>query len=307
MKFLLLGGAGFIGINLTRKLIELGHHVILLDNFSFARGVDSNEPTLSVYTGDATSEASVSSAIERFDPDVVVWLMAFHSYTPGQAPVVQQSWLTHSLSRIIPVVAKLRNRKFILMSSDLVYRSSNKRLKETSALNWDTHKINILDAIVKERYTVSLCDAYKIPYAILRLSNVIGNREFIHPAADTVTFIIDSLLLDQDMIITNAQQKKDYIDIANATDMIINIIKQDDALGIYNISSGVGISNNELLQYLIDLTSPNKLPKVVQSKEAHLVLDNSKALCLGEDIEFALLKDKLAEIVRFRVSILEGS
>ena len=69
MKYLVTGGAGFIGSNLARKLLEQGHSVRILDNFSSGRAenlVDINDK-VELIEGDIRDYWTVTQAVQGMD------------------------------------------------------------------------------------------------------------------------------------------------------------------------------------------------------------------------------------------------
>lgn len=70
MKILITGGAGFIGIHLTRHLLEQGHSITILDNFlpqvhGDAQDLPANlRPHVRLLRGDVADSSALSSALE---------------------------------------------------------------------------------------------------------------------------------------------------------------------------------------------------------------------------------------------------
>lgn len=75
MRCLIVGGAGFIGLHLARRLIADGHHVTLADNFS--RGVDDGDLRSVVDAGAVvqTVDVSIREEWESISPD---WDVVYH-------------------------------------------------------------------------------------------------------------------------------------------------------------------------------------------------------------------------------------
>ena len=78
MRVLLLGGAGFIGLHLARRLVRDGHTVVIVDDFS--RGRDDRElavlkehPAVAVKSGDLTDPATWAGLEHGWDQ---VYLLA---------------------------------------------------------------------------------------------------------------------------------------------------------------------------------------------------------------------------------------
>jgi CDP-paratose 2-epimerase len=74
MRFLITGGAGFIGCNAARKLSEAGHRVVVFDNFSRAaapfnrKWLEASRPDVLFVTGDVRRPEDLRAALaEPFD------------------------------------------------------------------------------------------------------------------------------------------------------------------------------------------------------------------------------------------------
>ena len=98
MKVLLTGGAGFIGMHVSRSLVEMGHEVVIIDNLndyyspqlkvdrlaqlgfnmieSGNENVSSRYSKLSFYKGDLVDKPFVMSLFEQYRPELVVNLAA---------------------------------------------------------------------------------------------------------------------------------------------------------------------------------------------------------------------------------------
>ena len=69
MKYLVTGGAGFIGSNLARKLLANNEEVVILDNFATGRksNLEDIKDQLTVIEGDIRSTEDVAQAIAGVD------------------------------------------------------------------------------------------------------------------------------------------------------------------------------------------------------------------------------------------------
>jgi nucleoside-diphosphate-sugar epimerase len=305
MKHLLIGGAGFLGRNLAQELLSRGDTVAIYDNHSFSHPLKIEQPNLQVMLGDVSNATSLSSALMSFKPDTVIWLAYFFAYDPNNVPYVRHSWLMHSLVGTLPAIATLKIGKFVYVSSDLVYKPKLTVIKETSLINWESHNAFISDRIIAETYVSTICKNLKVPWVILRPSIIVGKRDFLHPMADPLTFIINTLLTEQPLLVKNGQQKRDYILVDQACGMIANLLNEKESSGIYNVSRGVGMLNSELIQKLTAIIHPQVLPKVMESKEGHFLLDNSKIMAFGQ-VEFTDILSELPLIIEHRKAQLEA-
>ena len=114
MKFLVTGGAGFLGINLVRYLLDKGHDVLSLDlvEFDYADCKDKIE----IVTGDIRDKALVEKSMKGVDI-VIHTAAALPLYTP------EEIYSTDIEGTRIVIDAAYRNgvKRFIHTSSTAVY------------------------------------------------------------------------------------------------------------------------------------------------------------------------------------------
>jgi len=108
-KYLITGGAGFLGINLTRYLLERGHQVVSYDIADFDYP-ERDDPRVTVVTADVRDRAAVDRAMEGID--VVVHCAAalplyateeiYTTDITGTGNVVDSAY-THGVDRLIHI------------------------------------------------------------------------------------------------------------------------------------------------------------------------------------------------------------
>ena len=83
MKYVVTGGAGFIGREVVRQLLSAGPSVSIYDDFSFGREANIKEfarhPQLQVTKGKVEDLTALHACVLSFRPDVVIHLAALHS------------------------------------------------------------------------------------------------------------------------------------------------------------------------------------------------------------------------------------
>ena len=78
MKILLIGGAGLIGSRLVPLLLEDGHEVLVLDNFT-SNCLEHSELPVEVISGNACSFSNVNRAFSYFKPDCVSVILSLNN------------------------------------------------------------------------------------------------------------------------------------------------------------------------------------------------------------------------------------
>lgn len=295
-----------MGRNLAQELLSRGDAVAIYDNYSFSSQLEFTHPNLQIMFGDATNETSLTSALMATKPDTVVWMAYLFAYDPNNVPYIRHSWLMHGLVRLLPAMATLKKEKFVFISSDLVYKPKDGPIKETSSLQWGSTTPYIFDKLIAETYVSAICKNLKIPWIILRPSIIVGKRDFLHPMADPLSFIINTLLTEQPLLIKHGQQIRDYLLVEQACEIIADILNEKKSCGVFNVSSGVGIKNGELIRKLVEIIRPSVIPKVMESKEANLLLDNRRIQDFGP-VKPTDISQELLGIVEYRRASLEAT
>ena len=70
MKILVTGGAGFVGTNLIKKLLQNNHQVVSIDNYS--TGLESNHQTGCKYISYDIRMISDYSFLGKFDVSIII-------------------------------------------------------------------------------------------------------------------------------------------------------------------------------------------------------------------------------------------
>ena len=122
MRNLISGGAGFLGINLTKKLIDNGEEVICLDNFS-----TSDENNISIFFSNPNFKLIKQDVMEPLDIEIDrIWHLACpaspHYYLKD--PIETSKIIFYGTYNLLKLAQK-QNAKFLFASSSEIYGESN--------------------------------------------------------------------------------------------------------------------------------------------------------------------------------------
>ena len=176
---LVAGGAGFIGCNLTKELLQQGYRIVIIDNFATGRESSLatlvNQPYLKVINHDLNQPLTVK--LEKIDQ---VWhLISQEAYLYQDKKANLQGLLTNSLAtKQLLDIAGQNDAKFLLASSLEVYRgllSSQTLNYYFGATNEDTIRFSHAES---KRYAEALTWEYfkekGLNARICRLGEVYG-------------------------------------------------------------------------------------------------------------------------------------
>ena len=251
MNILVTGGAGFIGSHLTDALIEEGHHVIIIDNLSTGSRKNLN-PQAVFYEEDICHEDALERIFAKENIQIV-----FHEAAQTLVPYSMEHPKEDAqlnimgLINVLDMCRKYHVKKIIFSSSAAVYGDNvHVPLKEDQPLM--PTSFYGLTKVTAEKYIQMYHEAFGLSYAILRYSNVYGERQGSHGEGGVVYVFSKALAQGQDLTIYgDGEQSRDFVyvkDVARA-----NIKAMDTAVpsGIYNVSTGIETTINALKEILL--------------------------------------------------------
>lgn len=184
MKILVTGGAGFIGSNLTKKLIDRGDEVVIIDNFNDYYDPQLKEDRIKkflkgykfkLYRGDIRDEKLLEKVFKKEKIDKVVHLAAMAGVRYAlEHPNLYYDVNVLGTQNMLNMAVKYGIKNFIYASSSSVY-GNNKKLPFSESDSVDTpispyaasKKANELQAHVYSHI-------YKLPTTGLRFFTVYG-------------------------------------------------------------------------------------------------------------------------------------
>ena len=177
MKTLVTGGAGFIGSNLVRALLEAGHEVRVLDNFATGNRANLIDVggNIELVEGELRSYERAHNAVRGVE-------LVFHQGALPSVPRSVDDPLTTTAVNVegtLNILLAARDeevRRVVFASSSSIYGNSGELPRsETSAP--DPIAPYAVAKLAAERFCVSFSRVYQIETLALRYFNVFGPRQ----------------------------------------------------------------------------------------------------------------------------------
>src|ERR671911_2382942 len=285
MKALVTGGGGFIGSNVVRALLERGHDVKVLDNFS--TGSRTNlvglEDDVQLVEGDLRSYERVHAAVRGAE-------VVFHQGALPSVPRSVQDPLTTTAVNVegtLNVLLAARDegvRRIVNASSSSVYGNSGELPRvETQAP--DPISPYAVAKLAAERFCASFSRVYGLEIVSLRFFNVFGPRQ--DPGsqyAAVVPRFATRMLAGRPAEVTgDGRQTRDFTFVANAVRACrLAASAGPDAVGeTMNIGCGDRISVLDLVELVNDLL-PERVDPVFTPARPGDVRDSQASIAAAE-------------------------
>lgn len=269
-RYLVTGGAGFIGSNLVEALLGAGHQVRVLDNLSTGNLLNLQHTITSVqfHAADITELEKVQLACQ--DMDYVVHLAAL----PSVSLSIEEPLTCHqnNLTGMLNVLVAARDcqvKRLVFASSSAVYGEA------TQLPNREEGLVNALSpyAVTKlagEYYARLFYLLYGLETVSLRFFNVFGPRQ--NPASEyagvITSFIAKIGRGEQPLIFGDGCQTRDFVHVDN---VVAAIIGASQAKGCgrgesINVGTGNSLSIYKLALLLADLMESQLRPRFAPAR-----------------------------------------
>jgi len=247
-KVLVTGGAGFIGSNLVRALIERGDDVRVLDNFSTGNRANLERADVEIVEGELRSYERVHNAVRGAE-------VVYHLGALGSVPRSVQDPLTSSAVNVegtLNVLLAARDegvRRVVFSSSSSIYGSTG-GLPRTEDMPADPISPYGVAKLAAERYCVSFSRVYEgFETVVLRYFNVFGPRQSPSSQyAAVVPLFLTAVAEGRPVTVYgDGEQSRDFTFVSNVVDATLLAGDAAGASGrIFNIAAGSPASVNDL-------------------------------------------------------------
>lgn len=275
MRYLITGGAGFIGSHLSEVLLAGGHQVTILDNFSTGdqENLKAIQARVELVHGSVLDPLLTDELVEA--SDVVVHLAA----AVGVRLIVEhplRSFITNIRgSETVLEAAHRYRRKVLVASTSEVYGKGMKTpfsedddrvLGSTKILRWGYSTSKAVDEILAYAYHRER----GLPTVVVRFFNTVGPRQ--SPAYGMVLpRLVRQALKGEDLTVYgDGTQTRCFCHVSDVVDAVVRLLDEPAAEGdVFNVGSTEEISIKDLAGRVIDITGSPSGIRLVPYEEAY--------------------------------------
>jgi len=250
LKSIVTGGAGFIGSHLVDKLLNIGHEVVVLDNFSTGRKENLSHVVdrISLVECDLSIKGSWSKEFENAN-----WV--FHLASLADiVPSIQnpEGYFRSNVDATFYVLEAARHaniERFIYSASSSCYGIPDKYpTPEESDIR--PQYPYALAKRMGEELVEHWAQLYNLPAISLRFFNVYGTRSRTSGTYGAVfgVFLAQKLANKPYTIVGDGEQTRDFTYVTDIVSALIAAAKSNLSNKIYNVGSGATISVNKIVE-----------------------------------------------------------
>ncbi len=277
MEILITGGGGFIGSHLADRLVESGHRVVVLDDFSTGSKSNLNMisalPDVEIIYGSILDCQLVSELVSKSD-------YVFHlAAAVGVFNIVNnplESLLTNirgtenvleaALQNLTPVFVTSSSEVYGKNSSDSLSESDDRIVGPPTTLRWSYSEAKAID----ETLAFAYWSQRKLPTRIVRFFNTVGPRQIGDHGMVLPRMVKSALENKPIMVYGSGQQTRCFTHIDDVIDAVMSVAFSENTLGkVVNIGNNFEISINDLAEKIVKQVDSQSLIKHVSYEEAY--------------------------------------
>lgn len=258
-KYLVTGGAGFIGSTLVNR-ISKSDEIVVIDDLSMGNISNINnleESKITFVEGSVTDENLMMKVFDEFQFDYIFHLAAIASVADSvMRPVETHEVNFESVLLLLELCRKKQHnlKRIVFSSSAAVYGDEPTLPKHEESIIRPLTPYAV-DKFSAERYVLNYYSLYGVPSSAVRFFNVYGPNQNPNSPYSGVLSILTARyeeLIDGNeatfTIFGDGQQTRDFIYVEDVIDALLIIADSQDSLGkVFNVGTGNATPLNKVI------------------------------------------------------------
>jgi len=264
MRYLVTGGAGFIGSHITEELLRRGNSVIVLDDLSSGKEDNLGHLTgnLELVKGSICDTDVVGSTCRG--ADYVLHLAARTSVPRSVLEPIQTNQVNIDGTLNVLIAARDAKVKRVVFAASSSAYGETAELPKRESMEPSPISPYGVTKLVGELYAQVCGRVYGLENVSLRFFNVFGPRQDPTSQYSGVLsrFITALLSGNQPVIFGDGEQSRDFTYVENVVDACLRACEAPGASGkVFNVGTGTRFSLNETLRLLGKISGKNAKAK----------------------------------------------
>ncbi len=268
-KYLVTGGAGFIGSNIAEELVKSGYSVKIIDNFLTGKreNISSFLDKIELVEGDIRDYDSCKRAVEGID------FVLHQAALPSVPRSIEDPLLTTDINikgtlNILLASREAKVKGFVFASSSSVYGDDPNLPKKEGTLGNPLSPYAI-SKLAGEKYCRVFSQIFGLVTVCLRYFNIFGPRQdpSSQYAAVVPNFITRMLKGESPTIFGDGEQTRDFTYVSNVAEANILASKAQGVSGeVFNIACGERTTVNSLVSNLNEILKEEIKPSYAEPR-----------------------------------------
>ncbi len=277
LRYLITGGAGFIGSHLVETLLEQGHAVTVIDDLSTGR-FENIAPfvkhphfrfSIDTITNEIVMDRLASEA------DIIIHLAA----AVGVKLIVERPVHTIETNivgteHVLRAALRYRTKVIVASTSEVYGKGSSIPFREsddvvlgpTSKSRWAYAASKMVDEFLALAYHRE----YGLPVVIVRFFNTVGPRQTGQYGMVVPRFVGQAMHGDPLTIYGDGTQQRCFCDVRDSIRALNSLVEHPEAVGqVFNVGGGEEISIQQLAERIISLTNSTSSITYTPYEEAY--------------------------------------
>jgi nucleoside-diphosphate-sugar epimerase len=254
-RVLLIGGAGYIGVPLARRLLDAGRAVRILDRLVYQNGASvlgwASEPASEFVFGDMADSAAMDRALDGVTDVVILAGLVGDPITkkfPGQAEAINERALRHCIDQLNG--RGINKVVFISTCSNYGMIPEDELADEDFPLNPLSLYANA--KVKAETYLMSLKGHVDYHATVLRFATAFGLAPRMRFDL-TVNEFARTLFLGSELVVYDADTWRPYCHVRDFARLVLRVLGAPPPLVSFEIFNAGGEANNLTKRRIVDL------------------------------------------------------
>lgn len=275
MRYLITGGAGFIGSYLTHQLISRGDKVAIIDNFSTGKkeNLVGLENSITVVQENILNSSAVEKLVSKVD-FVVHLAAALGVFTIMNKPLESLKTNLIGTEIVLEKTAKF-NKPIVIASTSEIYGKNTKIplseeddriLGHPLMSRWSYSEAKAVDESLAYFYYLE----NKLSIRIVRFFNTVGPRQVGEYGMVVPRFVTSALKNEPLFVYGSGDQIRCFCHVADAVNALLQVMDSNKAVGqVFNVGNNSQISIMELAKKVIEITGSKSVIERLTYEQAY--------------------------------------
>ncbi len=275
MKYLITGGAGFIGSHLAQKLIARSDQVVIFDNLSTGSTSNLSEikEKIKFEQGDIQNKVAIDKLVSESDY-VIHLAAALGVFTIVNKPLESLKTNLQGSEVVLEACDKYRKPVLIASTSEIYGKNDKVPLNEEDdriighplKSRWSYSEAKAVDESLAYFYYLE----NKLPIRIVRLFNTVGPRQVGHYGMVVPRFVTAALKNNPLSVYGSGDQIRCFCHVDDVVRALLLVMDSEKTVGqVFNVGNNQQITIMELAKKVIELTGSSSTIEKISYENAY--------------------------------------